>query len=132
MSSMVRRRPSPRLARRLALGLAGARLALGVVAVVAPDQPTRPWIGRVGEGPTRRVLARALGGRDLALGIGALAAARNGADLRIWVAAAGLADAGDVVATLLAFPHLPKVGRLVVLAAAGGSALVAAGTVAAL
>ncbi len=132
MSSVALRRPSPRLARQLALGVAGGRLALGLVALVAPDRPTQPWIGRTGEGPARRVLARALGARDVALGLGALAAARQGGDLRLWVAAAGLADAGDVVATLLAFPHLPKVGRLAVLAAAGGAALVAAGTVAAL
>ncbi|HET9732765.1 MAG TPA: hypothetical protein VFP54_08835 [Acidimicrobiales bacterium] len=109
-------------ARPLGLAVAGGRALLGAVAMVAPDVVARPWVGAEGSGPQRRVLARALAGRDLALGIGALIADRRGAGFRGWVEGGVLADCGDVVATLVAFPHLPKWGRFVVLAAAGGAA----------
>ena len=36
-----------------------------------------------------------------------------------------MADTGDVLATLVAWGHLPKAGRLLVLAAAGGAVAVA-------
>jgi hypothetical protein len=117
---------SRRQARMLAIAVAGGRAALGVTAIVAPDAVARPWIGDDGGGPGRRVLARALGGRDLALGLGALAAARPEGQLRGWVEAGGLADAGDVAATVLAFRHLPARGRWLVLAAAGGAVAAAA------
>jgi hypothetical protein len=122
----MRRLLSPRMARMLAIAVAGGRAALGVTAMVAPDAVARPWIGDDGRGPGRRVLARALGGRDLALGLGALLAARPDGPLRGWVEAGGLADAGDVAATFLAFRHLPERGRWLVLAAAGGAVAAAA------
>jgi len=122
----MRRMLSPRTARLLALAVAGGRAALGVTAIVAPDAVARPWIGDDGRGPGRSVLARALGGRDLALGLGALLAARPDGPLRGWVEAGGVADAGDVVATFLAFRHLPARGRWLVLAAAGGAVAAAA------
>jgi hypothetical protein len=41
---------------------------------------------------------------------------RNDGPVRGWIEAGGLADTGDVVATLVAFRHLPKVTRWGVLA----------------
>jgi len=119
--------PPPR-ARHLALAVAGMRVTLGLVAMVAPDLALRPWVGRAA-GPERRVLARALGARDIALGLGALVAARRRAPLRGWVEAGSLSDTGDVLATLLAFGTLPRAGRILVLGASAGAA--AAGAVAA-
>lgn len=116
-------------ARAVALSVARLRVALGVVALVAPDAALRPWIGATGRGPSRRVLARSLGARDIALGLGTLVAARRDAPVRGWVEAGALADAGDVLGTLVAFGHLPRAGRLLVLASAAGA--VAAGAVAA-
>lgn len=116
-------------ARDVALSIARLRVALGVVAFLAPDVATRPWVGTAGRGPARRVLARSLGARDVALGLGALVAARRDAPLRGWVEAAALADAGDVVGTLVAFGHLPRTGRIVVLLSAAGA--LAAGALAA-
>jgi hypothetical protein len=58
--------------RRGAAALAAARTALGVVALASPQLVGRPWVGDAAEGTPGRVLARALGGRDLALGVGAL------------------------------------------------------------
>ena len=45
--------------------------------------------------------------------------------MRGWVEAGGVADAGDVLATLLAFGSLPKKGRMMVLGAASGAVAVA-------
>jgi hypothetical protein len=116
-------------ARRLALGVAAARIGLGVVAAVAPTVVARPWIGEEAHGPGAKVLGRALGGRDLALGLGPVLAARRDAPIRGWVEAAALADGVDTVATLVAFRRLPRRGRWLVLATAGGAA--AAGVLAA-
>jgi len=119
----------PASAKRLALAVAALRVGLGLGAFAVPDVACRPWVGSNGEGPGRKVLARALGGRDVALGLGALVAARRGAPVRGWVEAAALADGGDVAATLASWSALPKVGRVLVLGAAAGAA--AAGAVAA-
>lgn len=106
--------------------MAGLRAALGVAALVVPDATARPWVGQEGRGPGRQVLARALGGRDLALGLGALLAARRGGGIRGWIEAAALADAVDVAATMGSYRHLPPTGRLAVLGLAGGAVAVAA------
>ncbi len=50
---------------------------------------------------------RSVGGRDLALGLGALLALRRGAPLRGWVEAGALADLADGLAGVLAFGSLP-------------------------
>ncbi len=110
-------------ARRLALGVAAARIGLGVVAAVAPTVVARPWIGEEAHGPGAKVLGRALGGRDLALGLGPVLAARRGAPFRGWVEAAVLADLVDTGATLVAFRRLPRRSRWLVLASAAGAAV---------
>ena len=107
--------------RDVAIAVAAGRVALGAVALVSPAVVARPWVGD-DDGPSRAVLGRALGGRDVALGLGLLSAANHDRHLRGWVEAAALADSADVVATLLAFDRLPRKGRLAVLAAAGGAA----------
>ena len=62
--------------RRGATAVAVSRIGVGVVAFAAPALVSRSWVGGAGGGPSGRVLGRALGGRDLALGLGALAALR--------------------------------------------------------
>src|ERR1700751_5715186 len=62
-----------------AAAVAAARFAIGVLALAGPGVPSRPWVGVGAEaeegtaGLAARVLGRALGGRDLSLGPGALA-----------------------------------------------------------
>jgi len=112
-------RPGPEQARAVATLTAAGRTGLGVVALVVPAVPLGPWVGAARHDQAARLLARALGGRDLALGLGALLTLRSGAPARSWVRAGGLADAGDVVATLLSWRHLPRRGRVAVLVAAG-------------
>jgi hypothetical protein len=108
---------APHQARQLAQGLAGLRGLIGAVALVAPSLALKPWAGAEVAGLSGgRLVGRALGGRDLALAAGAFLAMRNDGPVRGWIEAGGLADTGDVVATLVAFRHLPKVTRWGVLA----------------
>lgn len=120
------RLPSPPVDPRAVLRLiAAGRTLLGVVALTRPELPARPWVGREDAGSTGgRVLARALGTRDLVLGAGALAALRTEKAGRDWAVAGSVADALDAIVTLGAFRRLPKGGRLLVLASAGGAAAI--------
>jgi hypothetical protein len=116
--------------------MAAARVAIGVTALAWPLVPARPWVGATADDVAARVFGRALGARDLALGLGALAAlegpAAEAGSARAWVAAGALSDALDVVASVLSWPELPRVTRWLVAASAGGAALVgAAGALAA-
>jgi hypothetical protein len=93
--------------------------------MAAPTLMTRPWIGEAAAGPEARLLGRAMGGRDLALGIGTLRALGvDGAEARPWVALAGVADAVDATVTLCAFRRLPTPSRWAILAATLGAAVV--------
>ncbi|GAA5103591.1 hypothetical protein [Haloechinothrix salitolerans] len=115
-------------AARPAAGLWGlARAALGAVALAKPADVARPWVGRVRPPHAGAVLARALGGRDLSLGVGMAAAAASGGDMLPWIIAGGAADAVDTGATLASWRRLPRRGRLLVLVLAGGSTVFAAG-----
>lgn len=61
------------LARLCGTAVAGGRTLLGVVALTRPALPLTPWVG--GTAATTepaRLLARALGGRDLVIGLGGL------------------------------------------------------------
>ena len=111
--------------RRLAQSVALGRIGIGVTALVAPTLMTRPWVGAAAGGADARLLARAMGGRDLALGLGTLRALGvDDAEARPWVALAGLADAVDAVVTVAAFGRLPRPSRWAILAATAGAALV--------
>jgi hypothetical protein len=128
--------PIVSLLRRGSTVVAAGRVALGVTALAWPSIPARPWVGAAADDVAARVFGRALGARDLALGLGALAAlqgpAAQAGPARVWVAAGALSDALDVVATLSSWHELPRVTRWLVAASAGGAALAgAAGALAA-
>ena len=105
-------------------GLAWARIGLGVVALVAPSVPAKPWVGADAARTSTQTLARALGARDLALGLGTALASRHRAPVRGWLEACALSDAGDALTTLIGWRSRPKLGRLGVLGAAAGGAIV--------
>jgi len=126
--------------RRGATAVAAARVAIGVLALARPGVPSRPWVG-VGAGPgdgtaglAARVLGRALGGRDLGLGLGALVtlAQADAESSSTWVAAVALCDALDVATTLAAWRELPRVTRWFVLSSAAGASLAGAAAAVAL
>ena len=113
-------------ARQLAETVAWGRIAIGITALVAPTLPLRPWVGRdFAWQPRAKLLARSLGARDLALGIGVILALKKDTPVRGWIEGSGVADAGDVLSTLLAFGKLPKRGRWLVLVSAAGAAATA-------
>jgi hypothetical protein len=73
------------------------------------------------------VLARALGAREIGLGLGLLASLDRGRPARPWLTAGIIADAADLAATVAARDHLPKMSVPMIVAAAGsGLALGAA------
>jgi hypothetical protein len=134
------------------VALAVGRLLVGVTALAAPELLAGTWVGRTeNDRTTTSVLGRALGARDLALGAGALLAARSGqrtaarldgsavdgpahnaaeldgsavwTELRRWVALGAVADGVDAVVTLRNWSALPPGYRLLVLGMAGGGAV---------
>jgi len=114
---------------RGAQAVAAGRVAFGLAALAWPRLPARPWVGAAADGVAGQVFGRALGARDLALGLGALNAMRRpplAADptqARVWVAAGALSDALDVAASLAAWRELPRAGRWLVALSAGGAAV---------
>jgi hypothetical protein len=73
------------------MAVAAGRVGVGFVALGAPTLVSRSWVGRSGDGAPGTVLGRALGSRDLALGLGALIALRGQASAAgpqsVWSAA---------------------------------------------
>jgi len=118
----------PGLMRHGARAVAAGRVALGLTALVWPSVPARPWVGGAADELGARVFGRALGARDLALGLGALAALQgsDNGSASAWVAAGALSDALDVVASVASWRELPRVGRWLVVGSAGGAALAGA------
>lgn len=112
------------LAGLAARSIALARVAIGVGATIAPG-----LVGRLqfdSSAPETRIVVRMLGARDLALGVGALLAARHGSPgLRGWVEAGGFADGADAAAFLRAQPGDARRRRLTAMVAAS-SAVVSA------
>lgn len=113
---------------QLARAQAANRVAMGAALLLAPTLAARVWVGSYAGDDRARVLARALGARDLALGVGGLLAWRDG-DVE-WArrafAAQAFADGVDVVAILAAGDRVPLASRIAGGVLATGSAAVAA------
>jgi hypothetical protein len=90
------------------------RIALGTGFIAQPRIWMRPWIGREADRPGAQLLSRALGARDVVLGLGTLQSTT-----REWLAAALVADAADLLLTIAAGAELPRRGRVLVTAVAG-------------
>lgn len=84
------------------------RIGVGAGFLLAPGLCLRLSLGAVEVGPLTRMLARSVGARDIALGLGALMAVRHQAPVRGWLEAGTVADAGDAVTTALAIRYLGK------------------------
>ncbi len=118
----------PSTARTLARLVAWGRVAVGVAALAAPRLTARPWVGSAADDPSIRLLARAVGGRDVALGAGALRALTvSGREARPWVALGGLADVVDAAVTIAAFRTLPRFTRWGIVASTVGAAVISLG-----
>ena len=108
------------LARQHALG----RVVVGAGLTFAPRLAGAGWMGRDSARPATQVAIRALGARDLAIGLGTAHAAGQGYGARPWLWAGVLADATDVAATLRARDALPAFNVGVVGLVAGASVVV--------
>jgi hypothetical protein len=104
--------------------VAAGRIGFGLALIVSPGRVTARWLGGDAGRAGTQAVARGLGARDLALGVGALAVPES--QLRPWVAAGIVADTADLVATVAAGDALPLVGRVLVAAAASGGAALGA------
>ena len=113
-----RRKPDP-LARAAVLGIAAGRVAIGSCALLA-TRPALKALGFEAADTSTRALARIAGGRDIALGLLALAARDDRAALREAAAAAAAVDLGDAICFRIAGRD-PAAGRAAVQGMLSGS-----------
>lgn len=100
------------------------RFLIGIAFIARPKLMDQGWIGRQARLPGAQVLARAVGSRDAAIGLGGVQAViRDDGSARSWMAASALCDAVDFGATLAAGRRIPRSSRSAVLAIAAGSAV---------
>jgi hypothetical protein len=105
-------------ARELAVGLAGGRIAIGVASLLVPGAVGRAMMGPDGDSGGARLFLRVVGARDLALGVGVLAALDRNAPVQGWLRASAVVDGLDAAGSLLARHRL----RTTVFPAAAGAA----------
>src|SRR5215208_1771459 len=105
---------------------ARARIAVGAAFVLFPGLAGRMWIGSDAARRPVKVLARAFGARDLAIGLGVVIALDRGAPVRGWIEAGVLSDAIDAAASLLAGGSIPPAIRWPCVALGAGSAALGA------
>ena len=118
--------------RTLAALISLGRLLFGVAFIARPKLLEEGWIGRQARLPGAQVLGRAVGARDLTLGLGGLQAlARDDGSARPWLAAAAVCDSVDLGATYAAGRRTPRGSRNGVLAIASLSSLLSAAAAAA-
>jgi hypothetical protein len=111
-------------ARDLAVGLAGGRIAIGVVSLLAPGVVGRAMMGPDADSGGTRLVLRALGARDLALGIGVLAALDRDTPVHGWLRASAVVDGLDAAGSLLARQYLrPTVFPAAAVGASAGAVL---------
>ena len=100
--------------------LGALRLGVGAALVAAPAFAGRIWVGPDADGPGTKVFARAIGARDVLLGLRTLTALRDGESPARWLQLGFAADAADAVATALAFRNLTPARRVAMPLIAGG------------
>ena len=114
---------------RLTVAYGVLRIAYAAGLLAAPARTARPWLGEGVDTAAGQVALRGLGGRDLALAAGSVAAVLRGRSARAWLAACAVGDAVDLVSTLTAddsqLPDNAKVGTVLAAGAFGvaGAAL---------
>ena len=97
--------------RALAGLISAGRFLFGVAFIARPKLMDRGWIGKQARLPGAQVLARAVGARDLALGLGGMqAVARNDGSAQPWLGAAAICDAVDFGASWVAGRGIPAPG----------------------
>jgi hypothetical protein len=103
-----------------------ARAVIGSAMVLAPATSMRFWIGEERKAFGTRLITRAFGMREIAIGVGTVLAVDHDAPVRGWLEAGVLIDSSDALTTLLSYRRLPRVGRTLVLAGATTAAVMGA------
>ena len=98
------------------------RIIIGAGFVAAPEAIGKTWIGDAANADGG-VMARAFGGRDIALGVATLIAARDRRTLAPLLALGVMVDAIDCAATLAAGDRIPDRARNASAAVAAGAAI---------
>ena len=105
--------------RILGLLISLGRFVFGIAFIAEPKLMERAWIGKQARVPGAQLLARAVGARDLVLGLGGLQALnRDDGSARPWLGAGAICDAVDFGATAAAGRTIPAQARRGVLAIA--------------
>ena len=107
-----------------ALGI--GRAVIGGAMVLAPATSMRLWIGEERKTFGARLVTRAFGMREIAIGVGTMMAVDHDAPVRGWLEAGVLIDTSDALTTLLAYRKLPRVGRTLIVAGAATAAVMGA------
>lgn len=107
--------------RDLATLLGWTRTGIGVAFTVAPAKMSKLWMGQNVDSVYTRMAGRALGARDLAIGIGLLTAMQRGDPARGWLEAGVLADSVDTFTALSGMRRLPKIRSLFYVASGVGA-----------
>ncbi len=110
--------------RQRARTLGFARVGIGVTMVALPGLAGRGWLGDHGKTRGAKLLVRAIGVRDIVVGLGtALSSDGDVTRLRRWVRAGAVSDGLDAVGTIVAARRTPKLRALSVLSGAIPGAL---------
>lgn len=115
--------------RDLARYYAGGRLGIGLLIFLFPGRILQGMLGGPrAVTPGVKLIGRMLGARDAIVGAGTLGAIQEtafggtevvpAASIRPWMSYGAACDAADVIALALAYRHLPKRKRFVILAMA--------------
>ncbi len=110
--------------RQLVRILAAGRIVIGGALTIVPGFAGAMWIGDIARDPRVKVMIRAMGIRDLALGAGLYRALSTGAPTRDWAVLGGVSDLVDAGATVLGARRIGVLKALPTLAVAGGSAAI--------
>jgi hypothetical protein len=108
------------------------RIGFGITSLVAPGVTGRTLAGPGAALPDAKAFLRGMGGREIGLGLGLLAAIRTDGPARRWVIAGLLADAGDLAGIAGAWSDMPPAKRWVGLGTAGAAAAAGVGVLATL
>jgi hypothetical protein len=98
------------------------RLVFGIAALAAPATVGRTLAGAGGAEPDAQAFLRGMGGREIGLGLGILAAVRAGRPVQSWLISGLLADSSDIAGLTFTWTHLPPAKRWLSMGMAGAAA----------
>lgn len=120
---------SPGIRQFLNVGFGMTRVLFGVVASSVPEKVGSTWIGEDASRESSKVVFRALGLRDIALGAGMVEASVRD-EAAPWLAVAMLSDLGDFTATIIARNKIDPRAVAITAFLTGSATLTAAGLLA--